>query len=222
MNYSSELPPRFKVCCIQSLAEAQLAIAHGAAALGLVAAMPSGPGVIEEDLIRDIATRTPPPIATFLLSSLTDDALLVEQARYCACSTLQLCDRTTVEARTRIRKYAPAVRIVQVVHVTGPESVKEAKEAAIASDALLLDSGSHAGDTKQLGGTGRAHDWALSRKIVKAAKIPVFLAGGLHPANARAAFDAVQPFALDVCSGLRTNGQLDPSKLKGFVEALRA
>lgn len=213
-----KLPPRFKVCCIQSFEEAQLAIAHGASALGLVAAMPTGPGVIEEDLIRHIATRVPPPVATFLLSSLTDDALLVEQIRYCACSTVQLCDRTTAAARERIRKYAPAVRIVQVVHITGPESVKEAKEAARASDALLLDSGNR--QHKELGGTGRAHDWALSRKIVQAAQIPVFLAGGLNASNARQALDAVKPFALDLCSGLRTNGQLDALKLRAFAEAL--
>jgi len=214
------LIPRFKVCCIQSLDEAQLAIAHGASALGLVAAMPSGPGVIEEDQIRAIATRVPPPISTFLLSSLTDDALLVEQVRHCACSTLQLCDRTSANTRQRVRRYAPAVRIVQVVHVTGPESVNEAKDAAVASDALLLDSGNFHGEVKELGGTGRAHDWSLSRKIVRAVKVPVFLAGGLSAANARQAIDQVQPFALDLCSGLRTGGTLDAAKLKAFVEAL--
>jgi phosphoribosylanthranilate isomerase len=202
--------------------EAQLAIAHGASALGLVSAMPSGPGVIEEDLIRQIALSVPPPIATFLLTSLVDDALLVEQIRYTACSTVQLCDRTSPSARERIRRYAPAVRIVQVVHVTGPESLKEAKEAAQASDALLLDSGRSHGEHKELGGTGRAHDWSLSRKIVQAVKVPVFLAGGLQAANVREAFDRVRPFALDICTGLRTRDQLDPVKLQAFVEAWQA
>ena len=213
---------RFKICCIQSVDEACLAIAHGASALGLVSAMPSGPGVLEEDQIREIAMRVPPPVATFLLSSLTDSSLLAEQTRYCACNTLQLCDRTSVDTRLRIRKQAPGVRIVQVVHVTGPDSVKEAREAEQGSDALLLDSGQPAAGTKQLGGTGRTHDWTLARKIVRASHVPVFLAGGLNAANARDAWQQVQPFALDLCSGVRTANALDASKLKAFVGALHA
>lgn len=211
---------RFKVCCIQSIDEARLAIAHGASALGLVSAMPTGPGVLDEDQIREIALRVPPPIATFLLTSLTDASLLAEQARHCACNTLQLCARTTAPTRLRLRKHAPGVRIVQVVHVTGPESVKEAREAEQGSDALLLDSGNPA--TQELGGTGRIHDWTLSRKIVRGAGLPVFLAGGLSAANALPAWNAITPFALDLCSGLRTNHKLDAAKLQAFVQALHA
>ena len=210
---------RFKVCCIQTLEEARLAVAHGASALGLVSAMPSGPGVIEEDKIREIAMATPPPIATFLLTSLTDATLILEQVRYCATGVVQLCDRTSEETRAKLRKYAPHVRIVQVVHVTGPESLAEAKTAARGSDALLLDSGSFAAPVKELGGTGRSHDWGLSKKIVKAVKVPVFLAGGLHAENAAEACRQVQPYALDVCSGLRTNGALDAAKLEAFRKA---
>ena len=216
------MPPRFKVCCIQSIAEARLAIAHGASALGLVSAMPSGPGVLEEDQIRAIATSVPPPIATFLLTSLTDASLLIEQARYCACSTLQLCNRTTADTRLRIRKHAPAIRIVQVVHVTSPESLKEAREAEQGSDALLLDSGRPTAEQQELGGTGRIHDWALSRKIVRAAQVPVFLAGGLNATNVKAAWQQVQPFALDLCTSVRTQNALDAAKLQAFVLALRA
>lgn len=212
---------RFKVCCIQSVEEARLAIAHGASALGLVSAMPSGPGVIGEDRIREIALATPPPIATFLLTALTDATLVIEQARYCATSVVQLCDRTTEDTRARIRKYAPQVRIVQVVHVTGPESLAEAKAAARASDALLLDSGSFSSPVKELGGTGRSHDWTISRKIVQAVKLPVFLAGGLHPGNLADACRQVRPYALDVCGGLRTAGALDAAKLAAFGQALR-
>ena len=211
---------RFKICCIQSVDEARLAVAHGASALGLVSAMPSGPGVLEEDLIREIALSVPPPVATFLLSSLTDSSLLAEQVRYCACNTLQLCDRTSAETRRRIRKQVPGVRLVQVVHVTGPHSVKEAREAEQGSDALLLDSGNPAAAAKELGGTGRTHDWTLASQIVRAAQVPVFLAGGLHAANVRDAWQQVQPFALDLCGSLRTANRLDAAKLKAFVDAL--
>lgn len=211
---------RFKVCCIQSLAEAQLAIQHGASALGLVSHMPSGPGVISEDLIREIATQTPPPVSTFLLTSLTDATLLIEQTRYCAIHTVQLCDRTTPAARAKLHKYAPHVRLVQVVQVTGPESIQEAIAAAEHSHALLLDSGSHSGPVKELGGTGRSHDWSLSRQIVEAVPVPVFLAGGLGPLNAADACRQVRPYALDVCTGVRTDGQLDAAKLQAFREAL--
>jgi len=198
-----------------------MAMDAGASALGLVSAMPSGPGVISEEAIRAIAVRVPPPVASFLLTALTDASLLIALARYCACTTLQLCDRTTAETRRRIRRQAPDLRIVQVVHVTGAESLKEAREAEQGSDALLLDSGRFDAPVKELGGTGRAHDWAVSARIARAAKVPVFLAGGLSAGNARQAVERVRPFALDVCSGLRTAGRLDAHQLRQFAEAIR-
>ena len=211
---------RFKVCCIGGPEEASLAIRYGASALGLVSEMPSGPGVIPEDLIREIAASTPPAVSTFLLTARTDPAEIAEQHRRCPTTAIQLVDRVEGGAYEALRAALPGVRLVQVVHVTGPESLAESRAAAQHADALLLDSGRPDLAVKELGGTGRTHDWEVSRSIRSAVPVPIFLAGGLDPTNVQDAVRAVRPYAVDVCSGLRTDGRLDEEKLARFVEAL--
>ena len=209
--------PRIKICCISTLAEAQLAIRHGASALGLVSEMPSGPGVIDEAQIVQIAAAVPPPVATFLLTSKTDLAEIIAQQRRCRTNTIQLCDRLKRGTHRDLRAALPGVSIVQVIHVNGEEAITEALEAAPEVDAILLDSGNQNLPVKQLGGTGRTHDWSLSRRIREAVEVPVFLAGGLNPANAAEAFRQVRPFGLDVCSGVRSGGVLNNTKLRDFM-----
>jgi len=209
-----------KICCIRSVEEAWLAIEHGASALGLVAAMPSGPGVITEEQIAEIAATVPPPVATFLLTSLqTVDAIAGQHAR-CRTNTIQICDRLTSGTHSELRDALPGVNLVQVIHVTGEESVAEALAVAPDVDALLLDSGNQSLAVKELGGTGRVHDWRLSERIRSEAVKPVFLAGGLRPDNVRRAVDTVRPFGLDLCSSVRTDGQLDARKLAAFFNEL--
>jgi phosphoribosylanthranilate isomerase len=214
--------PRVKVCCIQSVAEARAAVAAGAAALGLVSDMPSGPGVIPEERIAAIAAAVPPPVAPFLLTCRQDAPSLAAQQRRVRVGTLQLCDRLPVGAHAELRAGLPGVRLVQVVHVTGPEALDEAQEVSAHVDAVLLDSGNPTLPVKQLGGTGRRHDWALSRRIREALDVPVFLAGGLTGDNVAEAIAAVGPFALDVCGGVRTAGALDEARLRAFFRAVRS
>jgi phosphoribosylanthranilate isomerase len=214
---------RIKICCIKSEAEARLAIAHGADALGLVGTMPSGPGPIEDDLIAAIATRVPPPVATFLLTSETDAAAIIAHARRCRTNTLQLVDRIADEVYPQLRRALPGIKLVQVIHVAGEQSVAHARAAAAHADALLLDSGQPHAAIKVLGGTGRVHDWAVSRRIVGTAPCPVFLAGGLRADNVGAALAKVRPFGVDVCTGVRrADHSLDPAKLAAFVAAVAA
>lgn len=208
--------PRVKICCIASEEEAKLAIAFGASALGLVAAMPSGPGPIADELIWRIARAVPPPVATFLLTCETRAGAIVAHHLRTQTSALQLVDAPEPGAVAAIRLVEPALKVVQVVHVRGERSVDEALAAAGEADALLLDSGNPALAVKELGGTGRVHDWRLSRRIVERSPVPVFLAGGLNPGNVRAAVEQVGPFAVDVCSGVRSNGCLDERKLDEF------
>ncbi len=212
--------PRVKICCIADLAEALLAIRYGASALGLVSAMPSGPGVISEEEITTIAAGVPPPIATFLLTSRQDTASIIEQQRRCRTNTLQLCDRITSGSYADLKRALPGIAIVQVIHVVGPEAVEEALQVASHVDAILLDSGNPALATKELGGTGRRHDWQVSRQIREQIPVPLFLAGGLNAGNVREAVEAVAPFGLDVCSGVRSGGRLDEQKLAAFFRAL--
>ncbi len=212
--------PRVKICCISSVAEAELAIRYGASALGLVSAMPSGPGVIDEGLIAEIAAYVPPPIATFLLTSQQDADSIIEQHRRLRTNTLQIVDRLERGTYADLRAALPGIRLVQVIHVTGEESVDEALAIAPQVDALLLDSGNQTLAVKELGGTGRTHDWTISRRIRETVSKPIFLAGGLKPNNLAEAIREVRPFGLDLCSGVRTEGKLDEAKLARFFECL--
>jgi phosphoribosylanthranilate isomerase len=215
------LHPRIKICCISNVAEAQLAIRHGAAALGLVAKMPSGPGVIPEHIIAEIAATIPPAIGSFLLTSEQNVQSIIVQQRRCRVNTLQIVDRLQVGKYDDLRAALPGIPLVQVIHITGEESFGEACQVAEQGvDALLLDSGDQRLAVKQLGGTGRIHDWSISSRIREAVNVPIFLAGGLRADNVKDAIQSVQPFGIDLCSGVRTNGKLDESKLAGFFEAV--
>ncbi|MGH3481414.1 MAG: phosphoribosylanthranilate isomerase [Nocardioidaceae bacterium] len=170
--------PRFKVCFIRNLDEAQAAIDASAAALGLVSRMPSGPGVIADDQIAEIAARVPPGVDTFLLTSLQEIDTIIEQHRAARTSVLQIVDDLPADGLARLR-------------------------AARWAHTILLDSGNPNLAIKELGGTGRRHDWTISARIRERLDIPIFLAGGLNPDNATEALTTVRPFGLDVCSGGR-------------------
>lgn len=212
---------RIKICCMASIAEAKLALDAGADALGFVMKMPSGPGPIAETLAREIIATVPRTVPTFMLTSEIDADAIVAQLAATGANTVQIVDFVTPGTRDRLRKALPDLSIVQVVHVTGPESVDEARIAARTSDMILLDSGNRAAKIKELGGTGRVHDWAVSKSIREAIDIPLWLAGGLNAQNVRAAIDAVAPYGVDVCSGVRTGGPLDELKVRAFARAVR-
>jgi phosphoribosylanthranilate isomerase len=213
---------RVKICCIRDLAEARLAVGAGADALGLVSAMPSGPGVIDEETIAAIAAAAPPAVATFLLTCRDDAGSIADQVRRTGVSTVQICDRPRPGTALALRALLPSLKVVQVVHVTGAGSPDEAAEAAADADAILLDSGNPAAAVKELGGTGRRHDWRLSAEIVRRVARPVFLAGGLDASNVAEAIRSVRPWGLDVCSGVRHEGRLDEPRLREFLAAVRA
>ncbi len=214
------IKPRVKICCISSKQEAFDAIEFGASALGLVGEMPSGPGVISDEEIFEIASNVPPPIATFLLTSETNSQKIIEHHRRVHTNTIQIVDEIKEGAYHEIREALPNTKLVQVSHVLDEGSIDKALELAEFVDAVLLDSGNPNLAVKELGGTGRTHNWALSRKIVEQCGKPVFLAGGLTADNVREAIETVQPFGLDLCSGARTDGKLDLQKLERFFNKI--
>ncbi len=211
---------KIKICCISSIEEAKLAINSGADALGLVGRMASGPGVISDELIQDIVKTIPPPINTFLLTNETTENSIIEHHRKVNTNTIQIVNDNLSLSYSYIRECLPFVKIIQVIHVVDEQSVKKALGLSNKVDALLLDSGNPNNSVKELGGTGRTHNWTLSRKIVEKSKVPVFLAGGLNPNNVREAIEQVQPFGVDLCSGVRTKGKLDKEKLDRFIKAV--
>jgi phosphoribosylanthranilate isomerase len=211
---------KVKICCISSPQEAKEAIHFGASALGLVAEMPSGPGTISDKLINEIIRIIPPPIASFLLTSRTDSQAIIQHQKSVHSNTIQIVDSLKSGSYDDFRLKIPSIKIVQVIHVIHEKSVEEAIEISEKVDALLLDSGNPNLAVKELGGTGRTHNWALSRQIVEQSKVPVFLAGGIKAENVRAAIEEVQPYGVDLCSSVRTDGKLDVFKLERFFKEI--
>jgi phosphoribosylanthranilate isomerase len=212
--------PKIKICCISSIEEAQLAIKYGASAIGLVSEMPSGPGVINEDLIGEIAAVVPSTLDSFLLTSKTNADSIITQHNKCKTTTLQIVDSVNSDVYDKLRKELPSIKLVQVIHVTDGDSVKEAVSVSMHVDALLLDSGNQKLKVKELGGTGRTHDWTISRKIRDAVSVPIYLAGGINAKNVLDAANEVEPFGIDLCSGVRENGKLNEKLLGEFFAAI--
>ena len=210
------------MCCISSTKEAESAIAAGAFAIGLVSEMPSGPGVISEKLINKIASSVPPEILTFLLTSKQSVSDIIEQHKKCGTNTIQIVDSLINGTHDQLKNELPDINIVQVIHVTDERSIQEAVDISKSVDYILLDSGNQNLKIKELGGTGRTHNWAISKKIVESVNVPVFLAGGINPENILEAVKFVNPFGIDLCSGVRTNGNLDKVKLSGLFSCLKS
>ena len=213
---------KIKICCISSPEEAKIAIRYGADALGLVGKMPSGPGPIEDELINTIARTIHPPIASFLLTSEQNSKDIIAHVNRVHTNTVHVVDALTGGTYEEIRNALPHLRIVQVIHVTGEESIGQALQVHQYVDAILLDSGNPKAAIKTLGGTGNTHNWSVSHELVKQVSVPVFLAGGLHAGNVQEAIEQVNPFGVDVCSGVRSAGKLDLQKLSAFIKAVKA
>ncbi len=217
------MPTRVKICCISSLKEARQAIAAGADALGLVGEMPSGPGTLDDELIRMIAAAVPPPVATFLLTQRTEAESIAEHAQYCGVNTVQIVNHIDPAEYPRLTNHLPAsIRRVQVIHVENDRALELIDAYSKYVDAFLLDSGRPSADIPELGGTGRVHDWRVSAEFVQRSPVPVFLAGGLHPGNIAVAIHQVRPYGVDLCSGVRTEDELDVDKLRDFMAGVGA
>lgn len=210
-----------KICCIGSIGEAELAIRHGADALGLVGHMPSGPGTIDDDLAREIANHAPPGIETFLLTSREQGESISDHVEYCGTTTVQIVRHIDVSEYPTIAKRLPTVRRMQVIHVEDETAIDLVKRYEPHVHGFVLDSGRPRAAIEELGGTGRTHDWEISASIVRATGRPVFLAGGLTPENVSQAINQVNPYGVDLCSGVRTANALDESKLGIFMNTVR-
>lgn len=212
--------PKIKICCIISIDEANLALKYGADALGLVGNMPSGPGIITDYLIAEIAASIPFNKSSFLLTSETDAEKIIQHHHLTKTTTIQLVDKINPIAFSLIKEKLPQIKLVQVIHVIDGKTIDEALVLAEKVDYLLLDSGNPNLTVKELGGTGRVHNWEISTRIVEQSKVPVFLAGGLHAGNVQEAIEKVNPYGVDLCSGVRTNKILDEEKLAAFFKAV--
>lgn len=212
---------RIKICGIASAGEARLAIDAGADALGFNCVGPSSPRHIADSTVAEITKLTPPPVATFLLTVERTAEAIAAHVRRTQPNTVQLLWAIDPAESARLAEIEPHLRRVQVVHVESRAALEMIPVYSPYVHAFLLDSGRPTAATPELGGTGRPHDWAISAEFVESSPLPVFLAGGLSPANVGAAIRQVRPFGVDLSSGVRTAGQLDPGKLAGFAVAVR-
>jgi len=220
MDFKNQARPKVKICCISSEIEAELASRYGASVIGLVGPMPSGPGIISNEMIHQIASNIPSPISTFLLTSETRVEKIIAHYKKVNTDAIQLVDTVDHQAYETIRKELPQVELVQVIHVIDETSIMEAVAVSKFVDFLLLDSGNPKAAVKILGGSGRTHNWELSRKIRKSVSVPVYLAGGINAKNVAQAIQTVQPYGIDLCSGVRTNDKLDENKLREFFRVI--
>lgn len=201
--------------------EVQLAIRAGADAVGFVGAMPTGSHSIDDDTIASLAAIVPPPIATFLLTSELTAAAIARHVERTHPCVVQIVPHISMAEAATLAGLLPGIRRVQVIHVEDERVLAMIEGYAPHVQAFLLDSGRPSLAVPQFGGTGRTHDWRISAEFVRRSPLPVFLAGGLTPANVGEAIRRVRPFGVDVCSGVRTAGRLDPGKVAAFIEAVR-
>jgi phosphoribosylanthranilate isomerase len=213
---------RVKICCMASIAEARLAAAYGADCVGLVGDMPSGLGVIADSLARDIARAVPPGITSVLLTSRTEAEDIADHVVFCGVNTVQIVNHIDPAVHERLEELIPAVRRLQVVHVESDEALRLIPFYEAHVHGFLLDSGRPKAAIPELGGTGRTHDWMVSAEFVRRSALPVFLAGGLNPANVAEAIRQVRPYGVDLCSGLRSPLLLDEAKLAAFMLAVKS
>jgi phosphoribosylanthranilate isomerase len=180
--------------------------------------MPSGgQGIIDGKLAREIAKATPPAVETFLLTSREQGNAIADHVECCGTTTVQIVRHIDPSEYPTLIKRLPTTKRAQVIHIENEDAIELVKKYEPFVHAFLLDSGRPSAPELTLGGTGRVHDWKISAAIVKTTTKPVFLAGGLRPGNVREAIRSVAPFGLDLCSGLRTNDQLDEEKLRDFM-----
>jgi phosphoribosylanthranilate isomerase len=209
---------RVKICCIASPAESEMAAAAGADLLGIVGQMPTGPGPIEDRMARHITAGAVPWAAQVLLTACETADDITEHAARIGVRAVQIVNHVAPAIHARLARSAPGLARIQVIHVEDAGALDLIADYVPHVTAFLLDSGRPA--LRELGGTGRVHDWAISAEFVRRSDWPVFLAGGLTPENVAEAIRMVRPFGVDVCTGVRVAGRLDRDRLRAFMAAV--
>ncbi|MHC8597672.1 phosphoribosylanthranilate isomerase [Arenicellales bacterium IMCC55707] len=212
---------QIKVCCIANAEEAQIALNQGINAVGLVGHMPSGPGVIGSDRAASIIAALPGGVDSFFLTSHELGRDIVEALGVIKASTVQIVRHIDPVEYLPIIENLPNLRRIQVIHVENDSALGLIERYNEVADAFLLDSGKTMGTNPQFGGTGKVHDWVISKQFVQSTDLPVYLAGGLSSENVFRAVTEVRPAGVDVCSGVRSNDTLDLEKLQAFVQEVK-
>lgn len=209
---------RVKICGIASVVEARLAIRYGASMLGMVAEHDVGTAPLDTAEIAHIAATLPPGVTAVVLTHRTDAAAILDLQHHCRVGAIQLLSPTTPAARQAILEGAPGVQLLQVVPLNTTAPDEAIQQAARHSNAVLLDAGPPGDEVR--GRPGQIRDWTRCRQLVRAAAVPIVLAGGLSGDTVRAAIRAVRPYGVDAGARLRTDGQLDSAALAVFASGV--
>ena len=210
---------RVKICGIRSLSEMHIAVQQGADAVGvLVGQVHSSSDFLPTDVAAEICAATPPFVTTVLVTHIQDPPAVLALANSIPSSAVQLHSDLSVTVLRELRRALAPRRVIAKISVEGPSALERARELDRQLDAILLDSIDRSKD--QVGGTGITHDWEISAQVVKQVSTPVILAGGLTPTNVRDAIGRVQPWAVDVNSGVRNaKGLKDANLIGAFIRA---
>ncbi len=211
------MSPVIKVCGIQNINEANGAIEAGANTIGMLTGVPEYvEDKISPETAKKIVVSLPRGIRTVMVTHLLEVSKIVEIAEYTGISALQIHNDLSTEGMKSLREYVPNLELIKTIHVLDESAIEDAKVYESFSDIILLDT--KAGE--RIGGTGKTHDWNISKRIVEEVGIPVILAGGLNPRNINEAISKVKPAGIDANSGLENkDGSKDFDKIRIFAAA---
>jgi len=195
-----------------------LAAELGADAIGLLVGQKhNSPDFISATVARGISRALPPSVEAVLVTHTKEIDELERLLQQSEITTIQLHSQIAPSSVERLRHRLPNVKIFKSVSVISADSVAYPEAFKKLVDGFVLDSVNLA--TNQVGGTGKTHDWSVSREIVmRYSEVPIILAGGLNSENVRSAIERVRPFGVDVNSGTKAaDGFKDPRKMEAFI-----
>ena len=207
-----------KICGIRRQADALLAAELGADAIGLLVGQKhNSPDFVSATVARDIFRALPPSVDAVLVTHVEDVDELERLLQESEITTVQLHSEIAPSSVERLRHRLPHPKIFKSVNIISADSVAYPETFEQLVDGFVLDSINVA--TGQVGGTGKTHDWSVSREIVmRYPDVPIILAGGLNSENVRSAIERVRPFGVDVNSGTKAaDGFKDPRKMEAFI-----
>jgi phosphoribosylanthranilate isomerase len=212
---------RVKICGVRTLDEAEGVIEAGADALGFHIELEHSRCPVAAATAGAIISALPPFISSVVVTSETDPKNLLRIMKSTGATTLQLHKEVSPETVRAMKTASSNTKMYVAIWVTSDESIAIAKSFEGSADTVILDTMNK--ETGARGGTGKTHDWNISKKIVRSTSLPVILAGGLNPGNVAEAIKAVRPYAVDVNSGVSNpDGTKDFSKVKAFVERAKS
>ena len=208
-----------KICANTSLADAQMAVDAGADAVGFVFAESARQVTVGQ--VREITSHLPAgmeKIGVFVNAGFDELRAAIEG---CGLTGVQLHTTSDLGITARLREQfsRERLRILKVIHFAqGLEAELRTAEADAAIDGVLVDSRT----ATMLGGTGIRFDWKAARRSFAESRLRLIAAGGLNPENVAEAIATLQPWGVDVASGVEERlGKKDAAKVKKFVENAR-